>query len=458
MVETEGSQQTVDEDRTDVLNRLKEFPHLLEEIFMTLNIATLLQVECTTPLVLQMTPTSIWERIWQRNVMVSPTWKLLTARLEHTDPQLFIGMKKGSICSFRRACCRVQQSIEQILRYDVKDQYQLGQFATNAGFQVDERNVYVYCGSKITVINRWTRQIVKELYLDCIVHDMLVRDGFIFLEFYDSRLSIFDIHSYKEIQTLRVTNDYPFLEGICFQHGFLAVVTMSRNMKSLMVTTRRWNASTKQFGPDIENSTIIENFGFGLWMWTTRAYLDHKFLIIDTYRADRSMRVTKVMDAKSLKQLTQRTFNTAHIFSDTIKEECHNGVMIVQNDSKEGCYLAAWDVEKDTIQPISNLPQLSKEHIIIASAAVAINPNCQFMLSVRHFEPVNFHVLSVEEWRRVDDSLALKDFNSEIGPHQIKEWSWRKDPFYFDGVQLLWCGGDYLNVIDFLPTPNIQNL
>ena len=42
MVETEGSQQTVDEDRTDVFNRLKQFPHLPEEIFVTMNITALL--------------------------------------------------------------------------------------------------------------------------------------------------------------------------------------------------------------------------------------------------------------------------------------------------------------------------------------------------------------------------------------------------------------------------------
>ena len=108
-----------------------------------------------------------------------------------------------------------------------------------------------------------------------------------------------------------------------------------------MVNTRRWDASTKHFGPDIENSTIIDDFGFDFGMRTCGgAYLVHKFLILDMYDRGRSTRITKVMDAKSLKQLTQRTF-TARVILDYIKKECHNGVMVVKSDSNEGCYLAA---------------------------------------------------------------------------------------------------------------------
>ena len=195
-------------NRTDALTRLKGYPHLLDEIFTNLNEATLLEAEKVSPSWKEMIRqyniyTSETKRTeWKRNMAEPPAWKILAASMEQNQPDLFNRMARGDTSTYHRAYSYVEASLKRECHMKTIHCQELppGNFIA---FRVNESRVFVCYRLKVTVINRWTRRIVQELYpSNRYLYNIQLSDRHITVGSFRSNIFIYDIETYELLQVL----------------------------------------------------------------------------------------------------------------------------------------------------------------------------------------------------------------------------------------------------------------
>ena len=79
----------------DIISQLKGFPDVLEKIFLHLDVATISESEKVSPKWKRLiTSLNIWMCVWNKNMKRSSSWKTLSVRMEHIQPQLSEQMKE----------------------------------------------------------------------------------------------------------------------------------------------------------------------------------------------------------------------------------------------------------------------------------------------------------------------------------------------------------------------------
>lgn len=434
--------------KMDALSQLNRIPHLLSEVLGGMSIPALLEAEKVSQQWKHIISThNIWKEKWQSS-MVSPTWKLLAVRLEHTNPALLAGTKESREgATYREACASVQQDIGGMERCRMKTEEvcNLSRAMIGAGIRANERNVYIGDGTRVIVVNRWTRQVVpgdSKHHFPFWIQDFQLNDRYIFVQSNNGSIVIKDLSSYEQIQEVSdFFDDYPFPTGFRVAGDILINSMLSIDLKSLMVVMRRWDPSAVQFGPAIDRAVVIDDFEMNLWLFSSQIYLHRNLLVADAYSKDGSKRMIKIIDLDSDDQLVrQKTFDVTRISSDGIKQECHSGVIIVEAGSKcaEHCQLAEWNVEEDTIRPVCSLP--SKPNSFDAFGSFVLDEGLR--------ETVNFRRLPIDDWRSCKNSAVKAHLMAHTLP-RAGGFNQRRNRFYFDGVQFFWISGTKLNLIEF---------
>jgi len=147
--------------QVDIISQLEGVPHVLEEIFFHVDVATVCEsVKVSTT----------WKRlinslgvfVWKKNLKMSPTWRTLAVRMEHLQPQLWDRMKKGDATSYRGACRYVEGNIRQISQSATKNfNFKAVHEGEYRVIRMNDKYVFIGGRSKVVILNRWTRQLVK---------------------------------------------------------------------------------------------------------------------------------------------------------------------------------------------------------------------------------------------------------------------------------------------------------
>ena len=454
--------------RKDVLNRLRRCPHLVECIFEDLEPSSILKTAKVSPLWKEIiTENSIWERTWERMLTTSQTWKLLATRLEYTKPKLWIETEGLCDINYQLVFQYVEQNIKEISQWAEKHKLKNRQHiyfpmiskeseyfchSIFPNFKVHNENVFIYDGGKVVIFNRWTKQIVEVLDFRnrYQIGNLHLADGLLGVHFLYHKIVIYDLSNFKEIQTL--PDSY---EVVGLSRNFLATlryITIDWPFDGAL-ELRRWDPSTRQFSTHVEKTFYID---FGHRWHNFKIYFDRHFLILDGFEDCRIRRII-VYDLNTMKQTKYRTFTDDDNPSiDSVKQESHNGVIIVPYDydmvrygEGYGTRFAAWNFETDTIQPITNFPsicQLADSQFI--TAAVPHNANYQWVIEIIEGKKnIRIHVFATEGWRCDSNPLVMKKTSKSL---RCKEIRLKQDNCYFDGLQFLWSLPQNINLIDII--------
>lgn len=480
----------------DALSRLEGHAHVLDDILRTLSYAALLEAEKVSPLWKRMIRhhyVAIWRGYWHNQLVVSTKWKMLSARLEHTQPELFDRMRAGDVSTYRQVCHHIEQNVGQMLECDLKKHriYQTSSKHLNLKgrmFRVNESSVFIGAHRKVIIVNRWTAEFVKELDMpfSCAI-DLKLNESVLAVKLFGDSIVFYDLVHYNKIQVVKdLVGDYPYYRGFCLGSDFVATLATSRNKRALGINVRRVNASTRLYGPDIDMTAVAH---FDTEFWNEKFYLDGNFLIVDVFSRDCLTRVIKVFHAATLQQIRERTFRTL-VWGMTLKQECHRGHIVVNHvtDDYGGPYLAVWNVEQDTVRPIAQLPPLHTKSCFLYSAAMTHYPNQQFVLRKSYQEEVTLSMFSTEDWRLRRSGSSLRRASSGPGRGSLRRRAgigggggrsspdgdersagedfpskkfipacptsrvelFNRDVFHFDGAQCIFLTCGVLNFIDFV--------
>ena len=390
------------ESREDALRKRNRYPHILRAIF------------------------SRWET--SRNVYLT-----LFARLKYVKPELFDELKKGNLSSYRLARRYIQQNIQQILRFNVWNQsvYKTINSCDCVVFKVDENLLYIASGDKmISILNRWTRRIVKQLTFESWVTDLQLNDRFLVTKQMNNVVKVFDLKRFNLVQTLidKTVDNWPF-SRLSLGRDLLVVWETAPNLTSFTANIQRLSSSTGIFDPNIEKKIVINTDSV---ITSGQVYFSNKSLILDVECGNDS-RIISVVDMKSLETVEERTFRSSFY---KVKRECINDVIIVECDSHQNPFVA-WNVVENTMQPIFNLPSLIEESFLFYSFSVTHNPNYQIVLRKTRQGKVVMNVVSAKDWRRSNISFAL-NIGSKYFNLVAEDFNWYNEmTIYYDGMQLI---------------------
>ena len=444
---------------TDVLGRLTAYPHVLEEIFSACSYMTLLRAEKVSSMWRQMISTStIWKDRWEENVMSSPTWQSLAVRLEHRKPNLFCLMEEGNYNAFRQAYENVEQNVQQILQYEGKKRpfYPLSLTDRIVAFAVNDRNVFIGLETKIVIVNRWTRELIKKIPISNWISDLQLNHRVLAVKSYDESIIIYDLDTFEEIQKitdLRDPEEEQFSNGFRLEGDFLVNMKNPRDRMSLKIGIRLWNPTTGQFG-DIEKQQF---FYYGIEVWREQIYFYENYLIIDVQTVAYPQRMIAVLDVDSMEVVRYRNFRTWNMDSGVIKQECHGGVIVVEDRSDEDePFLNTWNIENDTVGPSIKISSCSDKFILLYSAAMTHHHSYQFVLSESNSDSgkVSLNVLPSVGKDCNEDSVLKKNsmkeknftYGSVLNVHHL----------YFDGIQCIFKEERGLYFIEFVDDDPVQ--
>lgn len=482
---------------TAFMNRLISYPHLLENILGDLSCMTLSQAAQVSPQSKEILSTSeFWWKKWQRNTAAWSMWNMLAARLKYEEPELFRRIERRDVSAYREACNYVEQTIHHIFRCAIKshDFYDLMFILTEAPMRffllalirVDENNIYIgYPNGDIEIVNRWIKSIRNFLpsrNSDVLLHDLQFNHRLLVTMFNNGHIVVYDKEKLEQIQIINDSeNNVIFHGGFCLVGDKLISLAPSRSGKWLWINIRRWDDSTAQFSSRIQKTAGIK---YHVLTILRRVYSDGKLLIVDADQL--KTRIIKVLDLMSLEVVRQLNCFYYPESSHYINQEYYGGVIVFENVTAEGRhYLAAWNVEEDTIEPITNHPAFIEGDRISYSAAVNHHSDYQFFIRQcnKTLELYVFHMKSrafnKNVLKRLDsssisnykfvlgranistglhftavtatgDSRGMKHFYRSFTPScGFEKVSYRKDFFYFDGVQFIFMARGGLNIVDF---------
>ena len=433
----------------DPLTRLKACPHLLEQIFAVLNHSGMSNAESVCLPWKRMIHDhyiTVWKKKWDRNMALSSFWKTLAARMEYCNQELFDRIKRGELSIYRRACDYMDQKIKRIGKRRVMLQHffiQPERMFCLFSFRVSERYLYLGLPHIILIINRWTRQLVNQLDIhNFTASDVQLSDRHIGVKLHQGDIVIFDIHTHEQLQMVNNNNEsFPCFCDFRFWGDLLVYLVLSDSRNSFTINLRRFNPTTQLFSPEIERMTVLY---FDFEVWSYEIYLDENRLFVDVYSEHEWGRIITVFDLGSLELIRQRTFSSSPRFG--IKRECNSGVVIVETVSadNETC-LGAWNVEKDTVQPISS-PLVGATFNYSYTAAMNLNPNYQFVIRDNFYGKAKLEVFPSTEWRCQDDCPTINGISKYLAG--VTLFNWHK--IYFDGVQLIFTDSNWVHITDFV--------
>ena len=457
------------EVKMDALSRLNEYPHLLDQILISLNHSAVSTAESVSLPWKRMIHhhINVWKKKWNKNLALSSLWKILAARMEYCHPELFDEIKRGELSIYRQACDYMDQNVRAVLECHLENypSYPGFRIFNNATFKVDERYVYIATGEGIMVINRWTRQLMKQLdFFDEKTLTDLQKSGqyLVVKSFIGGIVIIYDTETCMRIQTVSDhTEDFRFSSDFYLRWDCLVNATMSKDKRSLMINLRRLNPATGVFGPHIEKTTVIR---LDSLCWGKEICFDEKYLVVDMDSEDFSARIIKVYDMESFELIRERTF--AHSSNIVIKRECHDGVIVVLMGTDDtGRYLAAWNLENDLIQPIIEFSSPLFENGIqqsddtpptcqVYSGAVDYNSGYQFVVwdnRADHPQEYQFNIkpFRVPSRRSTDDCLPMTTRTTPL-PWAHASYPFFDPRFYFDGIQCIFELDEKLEFMEFV--------
>ena len=205
----------------DIISQLEGVPHVLEEIFLYLDTATVSEAEeVSTAWKRLITSLDLWKWcVWKKNMRMSSTWKALSARMEYFQPQLSDRMKEGDSSSYKEACRYVEGNIRQISQSGMKN-FNFQALANENGIlnkttnviRMNDNYVFIGSGGKVSIVSRWTHQVVKEFVSQFCsdVYDMQLNERFLVVQLHNEnveydQIDVYDVQKLMHIQML-VTN------------------------------------------------------------------------------------------------------------------------------------------------------------------------------------------------------------------------------------------------------------
>ena len=236
---------------------------------------------------------------------VLPIRKIFLTRMEHREPELFNRIKNKDNSAYQEAVNYVERNIGRIMECSIIDSsfydtthYDYG----NASWvKVDDRYIYIgFQKGNITILNRWTKQCIKNIDRPNIYHKEIgiicieLSERHLATKFHNGTIVIYDLATFEQTQILHNNSDPYFILGglgFCITSDILVNLRSSRDETRIVTVT--------------------------------------------------------AFDMESLKQVKQRTFTEP--YNILIKEECHDGIIV----SFEGNCLVRWNVEKNIVQPIT---------------------------------------------------------------------------------------------------------
>ena len=441
-IKTEDSDEEVGDGtrRVDIISQLERVPNVLEEIFLHLDIATVCEcVIVSTTWKRLITSRSLWKNLflWREHLRVSSTWRTFSARMEYSQPQLWNRMKIGDSSSYREACQYVQGNIQQIPQFTVKDfNFQVlpnrtcKPMVTN--IRLNEKHVFIGGDSGVRIFNRWTRELVKVFHRNFgFVNDMQLNERFLVVQF-TKRIDVYDVQKLVHIQPLenkKNKKNFDFLETKFVQgldHRIVVISNTSMNPTNLMFEVHRWNLSAARFfrDPGTEHRLKVDDLSIFPHVYL---HVDEKYLIVD-FPADnkpgKADRRIKVLSLETMQLVIERQFVD---YGNRIRSEYHDGGIVVKTCTTDGQpYVALWDVDKDTVQPIADHPSQFEDSFAMAHHPFQIvlekKEDSQQLLLVRRCERTRNCVIAMSPQRWVDPS---SDFH------------FSHTTTYFDGLQMI---------------------
>ena len=443
----------------DALCRLKGYPYILDEILANINQKSLSEAEKAS-LAWKEIVQNHYMTFWKRKVRISPTWKMLAARAEHIHP--FNQTERGDASYFAKVLKSAKESIKEMDTVKLVHSYNYWRnlFEREGMFAVNEKYVFFSCWGNVIIINRWTRELVKELEVSDEDHvtGLQLNGSLLAVSLYNGSIIIYDHQTLQQIQVM----DDQIESGIpaAFRLGCDKLVTTweREDDRSLIIILRRLNSLTGLFDKK-EVTRLPSNFEICF----SDVYFDDKFLIVELYDEGMYNRVIVVFDTDTMKKIQQKTFQ--HCSDIRIKRECHNGIIIVMvaepDYELETIHLEAWDIVKNTLKRITKSSltyiryaiQNSTEFDVsfvdyVYSGAVDSNPNYQFLVSKSRDDGQWYlEVDFVGGRRHEEEPFPLKRISTFL-PTFINLVDQRR--FYFDGLQCIYQIENKIIFLDFL--------
>ena len=419
----------------DIISQLEGVPHVLEQIFLYLDIEECVKVSTTWKRLI--TSLNLWKCVWKNNMRMSSTWKALSVRMEHLRPQLSHRMRENS---YQEACQYVKGNIHEISQSAMKDLHfqaladEDGNLNNEARLiRMNEKYVFIGVDSKVVIVNRWTRKLVKDL--DCrfgYVRDMQLNERFIVVQLYDQtvgnyQIDVYDVQKLVHIQTLETNNTNHWKFGTKFALGSHAVFIsgMSMQLDDLMFHIHRWNPSTARFVRDTQTEHKLQVTSVDYLFSYPCFYVDEKYLIVDFYITECEVRLFQVYSLATMQLVRERQFIDDGAIDYSIRHEYHDGAIVVPTCTADGqpC-VALWDVDKDTVQPMADHPSQFS-----FSFAMTHHP---FQIVIKKIENPQ-QLLLVQRGRPTRNSVIAMP--SQCCVHLDLD-SFRTH-FYFDGLQMI---------------------
>ena len=345
--------------RIDVISQLEGVSHVLEEIFFHVDAATVCEsVKVSTT----------WKRlinsldvfVWKKNLKMSPTWRTLSARMEHSQPQLWDRMKKGDASSYREAFRYVEGNVRQIAQSTVNINFQtlLNLDRNNSVIMMSDQYVFIGGSSKVVILNRWTRKVVIDFVCRGHVIDMQLNERFLVLIYKCSstvyhKIDVYDVRNLEYVQTLG-TNSFDYETK--FSLGSDVIFIVHCRWDHLYFGVQRWDPAAARFvrDPETEGRLNVQSEDTFFRYHCKGIYVDDKYLIVDSIIKADETRLIKVFSLETMQLVRERKFYD-HL---DIRKEYHDGAIVVRTFPADGqpSRVALWDVDKGTVQPIADHP------------------------------------------------------------------------------------------------------
>ena len=240
----------------DIISQLEGVTHVLEEIFLDVDIETLCEtVQVSTTWKRLITSLNVF--VWKKNLKMSPTWRTLAVRMEHLQPQLWDRMNKGDATSYREACRYVEGNIRQISQSATKhlNFKAVPKVDRRSFIRMNDKYVFIDNPGKIVILNRWTQQLVKDFVFRGDVVDMKLNERFLVVRLrevgVEEIIVVYDVQKLERIQTLG-RKEFYYNMKFCLGSDVIFISERRLQSNNYKFEVHRWNASAARFVRDTE--------------------------------------------------------------------------------------------------------------------------------------------------------------------------------------------------------------
>ena len=450
----------------DIVTELIGFPHILTDIFSAVSYETLVaaeKVSLSWKNILSLP--SIW-RTRLRKVSPTPTWKILSSRMEHRQPELKNRIKEEDSSAYQEAVNYFERNIgfkiSEFSNFRIfhKASFLDGilqwEWALNC-FKVDHRYIYMgFSQGNIRIINRWTWECIKNIdrphVSGYLLKGLQLSERHLATKFSSGLTVIYDLATFQQTQILP-EDFYQYTgfetERFCITSDILVDLKLrSANAARAFLSVWKFNHETGLFGSEVRSEEFSYNCP-NAYNLNAKVFCCEKYIIV--VDAIGYKKLIRAFDMKSLNVVRQRTFEVSRNIS--IKEQCHDGMIFY---IEENC-LVTWNVETDIVQPIAEHSSFPTSDGDVYLAAMDHYPDYQFRISKSNGK-MNFAIFKIEGRQCIENCSLIKvqskifdDKYSTIMMNILEKFDFHssKQSCYFDGVQLIFIGRDGLHLLEF---------